>query len=58
MITFKLSLCNRDQEISEIDVDITPETVDDHSYSSSFRETDSDSVDKDEFGINKRYFGK
>ena len=34
---------------------ITPETVDDDSYSSSFHETDSDSNDKDEFGINKYY---
>ena len=51
----ELSLGNRDQEMSEIDVDITPETVDDNSFSSSFHETDSDSDDKDEFGINKRY---
>ena len=51
----ELSLCNSDQEMSEIDVDITPETVDDDSYSSSFHETDSDSDDKDEFGINKYY---
>lgn len=49
----ELSPCNRDQEMSEIDVDITPETVDDDSQSSSFHETDSD--DKDEFGINKHY---
>ena len=41
--------------MSEIDVDNTPETVDDDSYSSSFHETDSDSDDKDEFGINKYY---
>ena len=27
----ELSPCNRDQEMSEIDVDITPETVDDDS---------------------------
>lgn len=38
--------------MSEIHVDITPETFDD-SYSSSFHEKDSD--DKDEFGINKHY---
>ncbi|KAK2556178.1 hypothetical protein P5673_021775 [Acropora cervicornis] len=50
----ELSL-NSDQEMSEIDVDITPETVDDDSYSSSFHETDSDSDDKDEFGFNKDY---
>lgn len=41
--------------MSEIDVDITPETVDDDSYSSSFHETDSDSDDNDEFGIDKYY---
>lgn len=51
----ELSLCNSDQEMSEIDADITPETVDDDSYSSSFHETDSYSDDKDEFRINKDY---
>lgn len=51
----ELSLCNSDQEMSEIDVDITHETVDDDSYSSSFHETDSDSDGKDELGINKHY---
>lgn len=40
----ELSLCNSDQEMSEIDFDITPETVDDDSYSSSFHDSD----DKDE----------
>ncbi|KAL9959165.1 hypothetical protein ACROYT_G036259 [Oculina patagonica] len=49
------SFSNRDQEMSEIDVDITPESVDDDSYSSSLHESDSDSDDKDEFGINKHY---
>ena len=43
----ELCLRNNDQEILEMEVDITPET-DDDSYSSSFDETDSDDG-KDEF---------
>ncbi|CAB3991046.1 Hypothetical predicted protein [Paramuricea clavata] len=49
----ELCLRNNDQEILEMEVDITPET-DDDSYSSSFDETDSDDG-KDEFRNNKNY---